>query len=198
MARRPTYNPPERPFHTVEEKRQDIVRNRRRLEELDAFDPSAVAKRFSDPGVTKLETSIRSTLAAVFGEATVEFRRYSRASKLDHGPIVMESSWGTARGGGGHDDRKLREAQKYLAEGKLQSRALLEQIIQSLEEEIEFAGPSIDVTSGDSSVAAPDLSRRIFIVHGHDDGARESVARYLTQIGFEPVILTSKRIKAAP
>lgn len=29
----------------------------------------------------------------------------------------------------------------------------------------------------------------MFIVHGHDDGARESVARFLEKIGFEPIIL---------
>ena len=34
----------------------------------------------------------------------------------------------------------------------------------------------------------PDLDR-IFIVHGHDEAARESVARFITNIGFEPVIL---------
>lgn len=33
------------------------------------------------------------------------------------------------------------------------------------------------------------LSNRIFIVHGHDEGARESVARFLERLGFEPVIL---------
>lgn len=33
------------------------------------------------------------------------------------------------------------------------------------------------------------MSRRIFIVHGHDDYARETVARYLEKIGFEAVIL---------
>lgn len=33
------------------------------------------------------------------------------------------------------------------------------------------------------------LSRKVFIVHGHDDGARESVARFLEKIGFEPIIL---------
>ncbi|HDZ73791.1 MAG TPA: hypothetical protein ENH55_13720 [Aurantimonas coralicida] len=33
------------------------------------------------------------------------------------------------------------------------------------------------------------LSKRIFIVHGHDDGARETVARFLERIGFEAVIL---------
>jgi hypothetical protein len=32
-------------------------------------------------------------------------------------------------------------------------------------------------------------SRRVFIVHGHDGEAREAVARFLSQIGFEPIIL---------
>jgi hypothetical protein len=33
------------------------------------------------------------------------------------------------------------------------------------------------------------FSRKIFIVHGHDEGSRESVARFLEKIDFEPVIL---------
>lgn len=33
------------------------------------------------------------------------------------------------------------------------------------------------------------LSRKVFIVHGHDDGARETVARFLERIGLEAVIL---------
>ncbi|MDK2756902.1 MAG: nucleotide-binding protein [Blastomonas fulva] len=32
-------------------------------------------------------------------------------------------------------------------------------------------------------------SRKVFIVHGHDGEARETVARFLSTIGFEPVIL---------
>jgi predicted nucleotide-binding protein len=33
------------------------------------------------------------------------------------------------------------------------------------------------------------FSRKIFIVHGHDDGARETVARFVERIGLEAVIL---------
>lgn len=32
-------------------------------------------------------------------------------------------------------------------------------------------------------------SERIFVVHGHDEGARESVARFIEQMGFVPIIL---------
>ena len=39
------------------------------------------------------------------------------------------------------------------------------------------------------TVLKPTLSRKIFIVHGHDDGARETVARFLERIGLEAVIL---------
>jgi predicted nucleotide-binding protein len=38
-------------------------------------------------------------------------------------------------------------------------------------------------------VRSPDISKRVFIVHGHDDGSRESVARFLERLGFVPIIL---------
>jgi hypothetical protein len=33
------------------------------------------------------------------------------------------------------------------------------------------------------------MSRKVFIVHGHDEGMREAVARFLERIGFEAIIL---------
>ena len=39
-----------------------------------------------------------------------------------------------------------------------------------------------------SSRAGP-AARKIFIVHGHDEGAREAVARFLEKLNFEPIIL---------
>ena len=32
-------------------------------------------------------------------------------------------------------------------------------------------------------------SRTVFVVHGHDEGAREKIARFLEQAAFEPIIL---------
>jgi predicted nucleotide-binding protein len=193
MARRTTPIRPERPVHSVEEKRRDIERLQRRIADLEAFDPNGVTSRFSDPGVTKLQTAIGSTLASVFGHGTIEYDRYASAAQLDHGPvsIQMDSSWISARGGGGYqDDRQLHEAYRYLTEGKAESLALLQQAVEALEEEIEFAAPVPAVLHGAATrEPATELSRRVFIVHGHDEGAREAVARYLERIGFEPVIL---------
>lgn len=39
------------------------------------------------------------------------------------------------------------------------------------------------------AVLRPPLSRKVFIVHGHDDGSREMVARFLERIGLEAIIL---------
>lgn len=39
------------------------------------------------------------------------------------------------------------------------------------------------------AVLKPKLSSKVFIVHGHDDGARETVARFLERIGLEAIIL---------
>jgi len=35
----------------------------------------------------------------------------------------------------------------------------------------------------------PPYSKKVFIVHGHDDGARETLARFLERIELEPIIL---------
>jgi len=32
-------------------------------------------------------------------------------------------------------------------------------------------------------------ARKVFVVHGHDDGAKESIARFLEKLGFEAIIL---------
>ena len=73
MARRATPSIPERPFHTVEQKRRDIERLSKRIKELEEFDPQTVTKRFSDPNVTAIQTAIDETLSAVFGHGTIEY-----------------------------------------------------------------------------------------------------------------------------
>jgi hypothetical protein len=184
MARRPTTQRPERPQHTADEKRQDILRLQRRIAEVESFDPSQATKRFSDPAVTALQTAIDSTLTAVFGHGTAEYRRYSDAAQLDHGAITMGGTWGS-----GYRDEAA-EARQYLAEGKARALALLNEALRSIEEEIEFSTPQMIGVSGSGYGPAPAQStREVFVVHGHDEGARESVARYLEKIGFKPIIL---------
>ncbi len=76
----------------------------------------------------------------------------------------------------------------YLTEGKKESVVLLRQAIRGLEEKIadQRLEPPPD-GAPQSASAAPE--RKVFIVHGHDEGAREAIARFLEKIGFEAIIL---------
>jgi predicted nucleotide-binding protein len=58
--------------------------------------------------------------------------------------------------------------------------------------EITFSGSDLDELRNamvPQGAPPPPNPRRVFIVHGHDDGARETVARFLQHLGFEPIIL---------
>ena len=41
----------------------------------------------------------------------------------------------------------------------------------------------------DSGVGPPKSTNKIFVIHGHDESARETVARFLEKLELEPVIL---------
>jgi len=64
-------------------------------------------------------------------------------------------------------------------------------LLGSWVEEVEEDWPETREVSGDSN-ADHDMRRksnRVFVVHGHDDAARETVARVLEKLELEPVIL---------
>ncbi len=45
------------------------------------------------------------------------------------------------------------------------------------------------------TIDVPPSEHKVFVVHGHDGAARESVARFLQQVGLEPVILHERANK---
>jgi predicted nucleotide-binding protein len=47
--------------------------------------------------------------------------------------------------------------------------------------------PGVAAATSATEVLQP--SRKVFVVHGHDEGAREKIARFLERAGFEPIIL---------
>lgn len=65
---------------------------------------------------------------------------------------------------------------------------MLGSAIASLEERIEEAGYSPHALMGPER---PEITatRKVFLVHGHEVGPREAVARFLERCDFEPIIL---------
>jgi predicted nucleotide-binding protein len=124
-------------------------------------------------------------LAQAFGNDTDEFRLYQAAARLDHGDVsVVVDGWVDAR-------EQIAEAQQYMSEGKVASIELLQKAVRRLREEIEReeALSGAAAAPARAAAAADSQSRRVFIVHGRDGEMREAVARFLTDIGFQPVIL---------
>lgn len=192
MTRRPVTPPePQRANLTVDQMRSGIDRLKRRIADLDQFDPQTVQKRWG-PEVATLETAIKETLAAVFGHNTVQYKDYEPAARLDRGPVnaSADASWISARNGniGGRPRDDMQEVYRYLAEGKQRAILLLRQAIRGLEEEI--ADREQRPVAAITHEAAPqrDLTK-VFVVHGHDGEVRQTVARFIEQLGFEAVIL---------
>lgn len=182
MARSTQPPPPKSANLNVEQMRRGIDRLRKRIEDVESFDPSQVPSRFHS-SVDALDTAIADTLDRVFGTDTIERRRLN-VSHIDGGPIQMASPWGR-----GHEP----DFRGYLQEGKESALTSLRTAIRVLEEEIEEQSAHSPPPVGAAvAVAKRALSRKVFIVHGRDDGPREAVARFLEKLGFNPIILNEQ------
>jgi predicted nucleotide-binding protein len=194
MARRPSH-PSEPPIAGAEQVRARIARLRRCIVELDEFDPEQVQARYNVTEVIVLEASIKEALQAAFGQGTPRYNLFKGAADLDQGPHTarMDSTLIAVRTGRvpNYEAQEAMEARRYLGEGKKRSTELLKKAIQVLEDDLQeisehnSAGASQQALSKSSGVFA----RKVFIVHGHDSGVREAVARFLERIGFEAIIL---------
>ncbi len=172
--------PPAQANLTVEQMRKGIARLEKLIGEIEAFDATELTKRWG-PEQKALEATIEGTLTSVFGHETVEYRRYSRATHLDHGGVSMGFR-------GARNDSH--EARQYVAEGKVEAVHTLQSAIKWLKDEVGDAVESTSVTVPVSADATP--SQKVFIVHGHDDGARQSVARFVERIGLDAIILSEQ------
>jgi predicted nucleotide-binding protein len=190
MARRQTPSPSERPHLSVEQKRRRIARLEECIRSLGEFNPQTVQKRYGIPEVMALEAAIKQALAEAFGEGTQTFYRFKRAASLDNGP--HQARMGDAFGRGpriDYDARDAQEARKYLADGKDQSIALLKEAIRVLEHEIADQEAEDGPAALDTVRPVDSVSRRVFVVHGRDDDAKNEVALFLRRIGLEEIIL---------
>lgn len=63
--------------------------------------------------------------------------------------------------------------------------------LESVSERLELFDELVDAGTTGAQVSASQqaISSKVFIVHGHDEAARESVARFVANLGLEPVIL---------
>ncbi|WP_454776422.1 TIR domain-containing protein [Janthinobacterium tructae] len=182
MATRKAPLPPMQAHLNPEQMRKGIARLNRLIDDINNFDATTLSQRWS-PEQKALEATIEGALTSVFGHQTVEYRRYADAIRLDNGGIFMSY-------GGTNPHEEARKARAFVTEGKSASVQILNSAIKWLQEEINDSSepePSLG-----SSPAVTVASRKIFIVHGHDSAAQQTVARFIERIGFEAIILSEQ------
>lgn len=70
--------------------------------------------------------------------------------------------------------------------GRRNAETLLESFIEEVE---EWKDDNTTITDTFAQTAQINTSNKVFIVHGHDNGAKQEVARFLEKLGLEPIIL---------
>lgn len=156
-----------------------ITRLQERITELENFDVHKLNADGLSPKLIALSTSILDTLERSFGEGTTAYYRFSSAADLIFSPGFASA------------DYPLRHDYINGTEDNIQrSVYLLAEAQRALREDLADYGDAVMQESTDTSNTGPQaLSRKVFIVHGHDDGAREMVARFLDRLGFQSIIL---------
>ena len=187
MARRPTLPPTESPRLTPDQIRNRVGRIERCIADLTAFDPQAIQKRFAIPEVQSLEANIEAALSAAFGHGTPAYNNFRQATTLDHGPVTMrvDPMWGGGDHYTNYDAQDAAEARVFLAEGKDQALALLASAVRLLKDELEEHDNLSTAVTPQPRAAR----RKIFVVHGHDEAALQSMARFLEHLDLEPIVL---------
>jgi len=166
--------PPIKPKRfTIEEVDAGIRKLRRRIEEVQSINPEET--RYDDARVRNTESNIRETIRDVFGTNSPEFQEH-QYHDIWHGSRIMgEGPW---------------EAQETFAAGLLQSVTMLEGLVTRLEEKrADLAEAGMVQPEGPR---VREVTRRVFLVHGHDEEAKLAVARFLEQLRLEPVILSER------
>jgi predicted nucleotide-binding protein len=162
------------------ELRSGIDRLKKRIEELEAFDPRKMTE--SHPAELRaLSTSIQATLARVFGEDTPDYNLFLPAIDLQ---------WSASLYMGGGSPTPLSDYRDGIAENRRRSLATLRQAVRTLEEDLAEA-----TSLATTDLAQPSqtplhlITRKVFVVHGHDEAALQAVARFLEQLGLEAIVL---------
>ncbi len=159
---------------TVEQMRSAVKKIERRIADLDGFDVNSIRERW-DPAVEALEKRVNSTLQEILGHDTVEYHEYSIHS-LDTLPLIM---------GGGPDP--IQKVHARYREGIERERLKLGTLRDILRERIEDSEEPAALQV--APARARENTRHVFVVHGHDDGLKETVARFLSRLELTPVIL---------
>lgn len=148
----------------------------KKLEDLIGKIEGMRQKDSDSPEFKKWQRNTRVALSNIFGRESEQIEEFNEINFYVLSISMMEEtpSW---------------EINEAFNRGLEEAKAILESMIQDIREYWEEEPSTSIVSSKSPESLAIGSSNRVFIVHGHDTGLKEEVARFLTSIGLSPVIL---------
>lgn len=171
--------PPQKAHLTVDSMRDAIPKIQRRIKDLESFDLNTIRKRW-DPLIKSLQQKVNGTLQEILGHGTVEYNEYY-ISSLD-----------TLRTRFGASPDPLPRVKEGYREGIEESVLKLNTLKELFEERVSDISTDERGTQPHQSLTKAAPTRRVFVVHGRDEGAKETVARFVSQLSLDPIILHEK------
>ena len=152
-----------------------IKRFQKIIESLNSFDPDTVNDR-TNPSILKLTSQMSTAIEKAFPRDSSQYLKYINYSKIDRAGYHINGT-------------SIQQVRRGLHEGKELAIATLELAIEDLTDDLELQGASTHsnplLSEGHSKAA----SDKVFLVHGHDNGAKFEVARFLEKAKLSPIIL---------
>lgn len=169
MATRKSPPEPQPARLTADEMRAAIPKLKRRIDELNSFDPTTLRDRF-DPVTIALVQKIDDTLVEILGADTLDYQRF-RINSLDRSPIVI---------GGISIDRVIRG----FAEGKAHATSQLQTLVELFGEKLADSGqtPTGRALRGFADLDLhPEVKNRVskLFLDGHYANAVEDACKVL-------------------
>lgn len=177
MARKPTPPQPTRAQLDQAQLKTGVARFKRLIADIEAFDPSSVNQRH-DPQVDAIDKRIEEALEKTFGSHSTQYDRYNYLAKISPQGMIMVSDFGPRP--------SLADYVSDLKESRTAGLTILREVLRSLEEDLEEHG---EIISTADLVVRKSPSNKVFIVHGHDNEAKQTVARFIEKTGYTPIIL---------
>ena len=142
-----------------------------RLKELHS-EAECATYAWTDSGKsTEWRQKVQSALRRLFGDDCTQLQDFNA---LRYGPIIFSA---------GTPESVFRDS---FMSGMQSAMAIIRSAIQEYE---DYDIQPDAMHSAPQNSAANESTRKLFVVHGHDNEMKESVARFLERIDFEPIIL---------
>jgi|SRR5450631_3529484 predicted nucleotide-binding protein len=172
-SRRPT-TPSSPKIWTANEIDTSIAKLRRRITEITSLREQNI--KYDDARVSTAERNLAENVREIFGDDSTEYSDF-RSYHIHYGGYNVSDD---------ESDRQI-----AFNAGTEQSVLAVQGLIERLEEKRLYLASPVRAekeSQTQNGVAAADR-RKVFGVHGHDEGAKQQTPRFLEKLHLEPVIL---------